>query len=191
MVVDQPLFHRDDNFLLDLAAQFHGDKRRRIIIDHIGNRSKHAHLQQLLDDLGRGFLHAGSQLADGDLIGDLDLDGLLLGDLKLQALHLLALFLAAFGRGGLRVLTLLVLVADLFLLAAAVLKVVSAATSGKIFKLLVVFFDVDRRAASRIDDTLFRHLTRDVRFVLHSAAPSRERLLPFSSPAWERPSAQP
>ena len=153
VIVDQLLLDRDDNFLFDLAAKLHRDQRRGVIVDHVGNRGEHAQLEQLLDDLCRRLLHAGGQLAHGDLVGDLYLELLLFRDLKLQALHLVALLLAALGRGGLRVLTLLVLVADLFLLAAsaAALKVVSAAGAGEIFKLFVILLDVDRSAASRID----------------------------------------
>ena len=168
VIVDQLFLDRDDDFLLDLAAELHRDQCRGVIVDHVGNGGEHAQLEQLLDDLGRRLLHAGGQLAHSDLIGDLDLELLFLCDLKLQTLHLVALLLAALGRGDLRVLALLVLVADLFLLAAAAaaLKVVSAAGAGKIFKFLVVLFDVYRGAASRINDAFFRDLTRHMRLIL-------------------------
>ena len=36
MVVDKALLDRDDNFLLDFAAELHRDERRGIVIYHIG-----------------------------------------------------------------------------------------------------------------------------------------------------------
>ena len=67
--VDETLFHGDDDFLLDLAAEFHRDQGRGVIVDDIRDGGEDAHLDKLLDDLGGRLLHARGQLADGDLVG--------------------------------------------------------------------------------------------------------------------------
>ena len=165
MVVDKTLFDRDDNFLLDLAAELHRDKCRSIVVYHIGDGRKHAHLEQLLYDLGRSLLHARGKLAHGDLIRYLDLELLLLGDLKLELIHLVALFLTALRRGKLCLRALLGLAGDLLLVAAAQIIVVRL-RAGHILELLVVLFDVDSSAAAGIDNALLRDLTRGVRLIL-------------------------
>ncbi len=161
MVVDQALLHGDDDFLLHLAAELHRDDGRGVVINDLRHRGEDAELHELLDDLGSGLLHARGQLAHGDLVGDFHLELLLARDLQLQLLHLVALLLTALGGGSL--LALLVLTADLFLLAAGEIVVAAAADvfrAGHIFKLFVVLLDVDSSAAAGIHHALLRHLTR-------------------------------
>ena len=95
--VNETLFNGDNDFLFDFAAEFHCDQSCRVIIDHIGNGRKDAELDELLYDFRCGLLHAGSQIADGDRIGNLHLQGLLLGNLALKAVHSVPLLLAAFA----------------------------------------------------------------------------------------------
>ena len=45
MVVNKALLDRDDNLFLDLAAELHRDKCRSIVVYHIGDGRKHAHLE--------------------------------------------------------------------------------------------------------------------------------------------------
>ena len=165
-VVDQTLLHRNDDFLLRLAAELHGDERRGVVVDDLGHGGEDAQLHELLDNLGRGLLHAHGQIPHTDLVRDLHLQRLLLGNLKLQAVHLVALFLAALGGARLGAVGALLLgfAVDLLLVAAAHVRVVGL-RAGHIFKLLVVLFDVDRGAASGIDNALFRNLARGMRFV--------------------------
>ena len=164
VVVDQTLLNGDDDFLLDLAAKLHGDERRGVIVDNVGNGSEHAELKELLYDLGCGLLHAGGQLADGYLVGNLNLQLLLLSYLKLKLLHTVALFLTALGRSGLLVLALLGLADDLFLGAEAHITGTGLA-AGHVLKLFVIFLDIHSRTAAGVDNTLLRDLTRSVRFV--------------------------
>ena len=169
--VDEALFHGDDDFLLDLAAELHRDQGRGVIVDDIRDGGENAHLDKLLDDLGSRLLHARGQLADGDLVGNLDLQRLLFGDLALQAVHLVPLFLTALAGGLLLgLLALFGLGVDLLLVAAAALtaaKLVGVGTAaGHVLKLLIVFLNVDRRTAARIDHALLRDLARNVRLLL-------------------------
>ena len=160
-VVDQALFDRHDDLVLDLAAELHGHERGGIVINGIGQRRHDAHLHETAHDLGTGLLHAGGELADGDRVRDLDLELLLFCDLQLQLLHLVALLLAALGTGGRILRTLTVAVLDLLLAAALILR----ALGHKIVQSLVVLGQVRRRAAG-IDDAALRHLTRLVRLVV-------------------------
>ena len=74
-VVDELLLHGDNDLVLDLAAELHGHERRGVVVDDVGERSHDAVLDERLDDLGAGLLHAGGQLADADGVGYLHLDG--------------------------------------------------------------------------------------------------------------------
>ena len=91
MIVEQTLLDGDNDLVLDLAAKLGGDEFRRVKVDGLVDRGHDAVFEQALDDLGRRLLHAGGQLADGDLIGDLDDQLRLLGDLELESAHLLLL----------------------------------------------------------------------------------------------------
>ena len=151
--------------MLDLAAELHGHEGRGVVVDDVGERSHDAVLDERLDDLCAGFLHAGSQLADADCVGNLHLDGCLLGYLKLQLLHAVALFCAALGAGRSLLLALLLLVGEL-LFAAALLIGVGAVRARHAVKALVVFAEVYIAAAARVDDPLLGHLARDVLLLL-------------------------
>ena len=91
MVVEQPVLDRDDDLALDLAAQLRGDKFRRIVVDVLVDPGHDAIFHQAFDDVCSRLFHPGGQLADGDLVGDLDGQRGLLGDLQLEAAHLLLL----------------------------------------------------------------------------------------------------
>ena len=95
VVVDEALFDGDGDLVLHLAAQLHGHQGGGVVVDDLGQGGHDAVLHQHLDHFGAGLLHAGGQLAHGDLIGDGDLQGHLLGDLQLETTHLLLLVLAA------------------------------------------------------------------------------------------------
>ena len=164
MVVDKTLLNRNYDFLLDLAAKLHGDERRGVIVDNIGNGGEHAELEELLYDLGRGLLHTGGQFADGNFVGYLDLELLLLRYLKLKLLHTVSLFLTALGRGGLLVLALLGLADNLFLGAKAHIAGTGLA-AGHILKLLVIFLNIHSRAAAGINNALLSNLARSVRLI--------------------------
>ena len=124
MIVEQTLLDGDDDLVLDLAAKLSGDEFRRVKVDGLVDRGHDAVFEQALDDLGRRLLHAGGQLADGDLIGDLDDQLRLLGDLELESAHLLLLLGAGLGAEALGLLLLFVLVADLLLAALVILHAV-------------------------------------------------------------------
>ena len=109
------------HLVLDLCVELLGQQGCGIKVDDVVDGVHLAHLHELGDDLAGLLLQAGSQLADGDLVGDqhlqLGVAGLFQLDalqtlelgLALALLELLALALAALGelllvalRGGLR-----------------------------------------------------------------------------------------
>ena len=81
--------------MLDLGVELLSDQGGGVEIDDIGDGVHLAHLHELGNDLGSGLLQAGSQLADGDLIGDGDLQLRVAGLLQLDALQSLSLGLTA------------------------------------------------------------------------------------------------
>ena len=125
MIVNEALLNGHNDLALDLAAHLRGDEFRRVEVDGLVDRGHDAVLEQGLDDLGRGLLHAGGQLADGDLIGDLHGQRGLLDDLQAQAAHLLLLLVALLRAEG-RLLAalglILVLAGDLLLAAGEILR---------------------------------------------------------------------
>ena len=159
VIVDELFLDRDDDFLFDLAAELFSDKGRGVEVDHLGEGSHHAVFHQALDDLRAGLLHAARQLADGDLIGDLDGQRGLLGDLKLETAHLLGLFLLALAGKRLLAVVTVSVVAEL-LLAAALQVAAVAGALGHVLELLVVLVEVDVRHLAGIDDLLLRHARR-------------------------------
>ena len=98
------------DFLLDLGVELLGHQSGGIEIDDVVDGMHLAHLHELGDDLAGLLLQAGSQLTDGDLIGDEDLQLRIAGLFQLDALQtlelgltlalleLLALALAEIGR---------------------------------------------------------------------------------------------
>ena len=122
MIVEQALFDRDNDLFFDLAAHLNGNKLGSVEIDGLVDGGHDAVLDQALHDLGGSLLHAGGQLADGDLIRDLDHELRLFRDLELQAAHLL-LLLGTGLRAELSrlLLALVVLAVDLLLAALVVL----------------------------------------------------------------------
>ena len=67
---EQALLDGNMDLMLDLGVEFLGDQGGGVEIDHVGNSVHLAHRHKLGNDLGGALLQAGSQLADGDLIGD-------------------------------------------------------------------------------------------------------------------------
>ena len=159
VIVDELFLDRDDNFLFDLAAELLGNEGRGVEVDHLGEGRHHAVFHQALDDLRAGLLHAARQLADGDLIGDLDGQRGLLRDLKLEAAHLLGLLLLALAGKRLLAVVAVSVVAEL-LLAAALQVAAVAGALGHVLQFLVVLVEVDVRHLAGIDDLLLRHARR-------------------------------
>ena len=122
MVVEQPLFNRDNDLFFHLASHLDRDELRRVKVDGLVDGGHDAVFDQALHNLGGGLLHAGGQLADGDLIRDLNHELCLFRDLKLKPAHLL-LLLGAGLRAELSrlLLALVVLAVDLLLAALIVL----------------------------------------------------------------------
>lgn len=95
VIVDETLLDGDDHLFFHLAAQLHGHQGGGIVIDGLVDRGHDAEFDQLFDDLGGRFLHAAGQLADGDLVGNLDHQRRLLGNFQLEAAHFFLLLIAA------------------------------------------------------------------------------------------------
>ena len=147
MVVEQTLFDGDDDLVLDLAAKLGGDELRRVKVDGLVDRGHDAVFQQALDDLGHRLFHAGGQLADGDLVGDLDDQLRLLGNFKLEAAHFLLLLGAGLCAEALGLLLLFVLAADLLLAAGIILH----AVGDERIDAVVIAVGIDRDGAG-VDD---------------------------------------
>ena len=117
---EQALLDGHMHLVLDLCVELLCQQSCGVEIDHVVDGVHLAHLHELGNDLAGLLLQAGSQLTDGDLIGDEDLQLRIAGLFQLDALQtlelgltlalleLLALALAALGelllvalRGGL------------------------------------------------------------------------------------------
>ena len=94
-LIKQLLLDGDKDFLLDLRAHLLGNQCRGIKVDGLRDVRHDTQLEQFLDDVCRGALEAGCQLADVDLVRnhDLELNLLDLLALALQSLELLLLLL--------------------------------------------------------------------------------------------------
>ena len=122
MVVNEAFFDGDNDLPLHLAAQLCGDEFRRVEVDGLIDGGHDTVFDEDLDQLRGGLLHAGGQLAHGDLVGDFHRQRRLLDDLKLQPPHLLLLLVAALVAHRAFVLILIfALVADLLLAAGVIL----------------------------------------------------------------------
>ncbi|MPN23155.1 hypothetical protein SDC9_170542 [bioreactor metagenome] len=66
--VKQALLNGDNHFAFNLCANFHGDERGGIIVDDLRDRCHNANAHQALDDFGSLHLQAQSQLANGHLV---------------------------------------------------------------------------------------------------------------------------
>ena len=82
------------HLVLDLGVELLGQQRSGIEIDDVVDGVHLAHLHELGDDLTSLLLQAGSQLTDGDLIRDGDLQLCVAGLFQLDALQALELGLA-------------------------------------------------------------------------------------------------
>ena len=91
----QALLDGDMDLVLDLGVELLGHQGGGVKVHHVGSGVHLAHLHELGHDLGDVLLQAGSQLADGDLVGDGDLELGVAGLLQLDALQALGLGLAA------------------------------------------------------------------------------------------------
>ena len=90
----QALLDGDVDLMLDLGVELLGDQGGGVEINNVGDGVHLAHLHELGNDLGGALLQAGGQLADGDLIGDGDLQLRVAGLFQLDALQALELGLA-------------------------------------------------------------------------------------------------
>ena len=149
MIVKEFFLNCDDDLALDLAAELHGDKFRRIVVDGLVDRRHHAVFQQTLDDLRRRLLHARGEFTDGDFIGDFDDQRRFFRNLQLKPAHLFLLLGAVLRTEFLRLL-LFIFVADLLLAARVVLH----ALGDKRIDAVVVAVGVDGDRAG-IDDAAF------------------------------------
>lgn len=93
--VKELFFKGDDNLMLDLRADLHGDESGSVIIDDLRNRGHDAYPHQTLDDLSSLDLQAKGQFADGQLVGKLNLELLPALPFKLKSAHLLHFLFAA------------------------------------------------------------------------------------------------
>ena len=91
---EQALLDGDVDLMLDLGVELLGDQGGGVEINNVGDGVHLAHLHELGDDLACLLLQAGSQLTDGDLIGDEDLQLRIAGLFQLDALQTLELGLA-------------------------------------------------------------------------------------------------
>ena len=80
--------------MLDLGVELLRQQRSGVEIDDVVDGVHLAHLHELGDDLTGLLLQAGSQLTDGDLVGDGDLQLRVAGLFQLDALQTLELGLA-------------------------------------------------------------------------------------------------
>ena len=149
MIVKEFFLNCDDDLALDLAAELHGYKFRRIVVDGLVDRRHHAVFQQTLDDLRRRLLHARGEFTDGDFIGDFDDQRRFFCNLQLKPAHLFLLLRAVLRTEFLRLL-LFIFVADLLLAARVVLH----ALGDKRIDAVVVAVGVDGDRAG-IDDAAF------------------------------------
>ncbi len=83
------------HLVLDLCVELLGQQGGGVEIDNIVDGVHLAHLHELGNDLAGLLLQAGSQLADGDLVRDGDLQLRVAGLFQLDALQALSLGLAA------------------------------------------------------------------------------------------------
>ena len=141
-ILEQTLLDGNDNFLLDLCAEFLGNEGSGIEVDCLVEVSHNAEVEQLLDDLGSCHLQAGSQLGNNDLVRDLHLELLLSCTLKLQTLELLSLGLALAVVGLALLLGLL-----LYLLLALEALVAHAGSGSDCLVALVVLVKLNIAAA--------------------------------------------
>ena len=91
---EQALLDGHMHLVLDLCVELLSQQGCGIEIDHIVDGVHLAHLHKLGNDLAGLLLQAGSQLADGDLIGDHHLQLCVAGLFQLNALQALELGLA-------------------------------------------------------------------------------------------------
>ena len=110
----QALFDGDMDLMLDLGVELLGNQGGGVEVNDIGDGMHLAHLHEFGHDLGSALLQAGSQLTDGDLIGDGDLELGIAGLLQLDALQALGLGLTAAAE---LLAAAVVAVVELFLLA--------------------------------------------------------------------------
>ena len=92
---EEALLDGDMDLVLDLGVEFLGDQGGGVEIDDVRDGVHLAHLHKLGNNLGSVLLQAGSQLADGDLVGDGDFQLRVAGLFQLNALQALSLGLAA------------------------------------------------------------------------------------------------
>ena len=167
VLVEQLLLDGNVNFLLDLAAHFLRNDRCGIVVDDLGDGRHDAELDEALDNVRCGALHAGSELADRDLVRDHDLDRDLLERrhllLTLQAAHLLLLLLTALVAERLG--ALVGLLGQLLLLAALGLHSLGLCVNQLIY-MIIIFCKVYVAGAAGINAVNLLYLAL-CRLLLH------------------------
>ena len=139
LIVDELLLDGDDDLFLNLRVIFHCDEGGGVKVDDFVLGSHDPHEHQLFDDVGNGDLQAGSELGDGDFVGDEDLELLLARPLEGETLELFGLGLPLVGEFG--------LVFDLGFLFELLLALLGIAAAvrlrGDLLVMLVVLVEVD------------------------------------------------
>ena len=152
VLVEQLLLDGDVNFLLDLAAHFLRNDSGGIEVDDLGDGRHDAELDETLDNVRCGALHAGSQFTDRDLVRDHDLDRNFLERchllLTLEAAHLLLLLLTALVAERLG--ALVGLLGELLLLRALGLHALRLCVN-ELVNVVVVLGEVDVAGTAGVD----------------------------------------
>ena len=141
-VINDAVLNGDDDLALDLSVHLGGDDGRRIKIDRLIDRGHHTEGKQLFDNVRSRALELGSQIADGDLITDGDLNRRFLGALRRDTLQALRLRLPLMGAHALLA-VLAGLLLELLLVDIAVGVVAGAGRRrGEPIVLLIVFIQL-------------------------------------------------
>ena len=69
-IVDDAFLNGHDNLFFDLCAEFGGDNRRRVVVNHFVDGCHLPQREQLFNDFCRGHFQPRSKFADGDFIGN-------------------------------------------------------------------------------------------------------------------------
>ena len=152
VLIEQLLLDGNVYFLLNLAAHFLCNDGCGIVVDHLGDGRHNAQLDETLDNIRCGALHAGSELTDGNLLRNHYLYRNLLKCchllLTLQAAHLLLLLLTALVAERLG--ALVGLLGELLLLRALGLHALRLCVD-QLIDMVVVLCKVYVAGAARID----------------------------------------
>ena len=170
-VIKEAVLDGDDNLLLNLRADFHGNQGSGVVVDDVRNRLHLAQHHQAFDNLRRLNLQFQRKLADGDLVRQGDVQFLAALTLHLQTFELLHLLVLL----GHEVFLLVVSAADFLLLYAVV--PLGHILRRDVLIAFVVFVQVDiGRAHIDVADHLAVDVLVQLRIDGRSLARSRGRL---------------